>query len=522
MMLQGFGASRICEGVAMRDDNRPKAGSPENSSVERRGETLQNAGLHDEALNPRSMMWVVAETAGNAALLLGVMLLMARLAGAREFALAALMIGVVQLLNLFVEGFFHDALIQDPNVTDGTFYEALRVVLCIAAVIVLLLLGAALVVQGEHSRAVWLLLGAGVSLPFSGALGIMNARSRRYFRHRDVARASLAGRIVGALAGISVAALGFGAWALVTQFCVGVVANTLLLYLRSDWRPQRQEQPGSVGKLIRFALPNAAMHTVAAVRIQGFAMAVTALLGLTVAGYVNVAFRLTTTPQMILGVALMNFSFPALVRSHADKIQLKRTLHSITRIVTTVALPLFGGLAITATELVPLTLGPGWTDVVALVQLLSIAALLSFIRLPGSFLLRSLGHVRFSFINATVQAVITLGGLALFRPADATTAVLLWIAPQLIPFILTALVVRRFSGISVADQLSGTLPAAMACLLMIAAVIACSSLHPEGSEFWTFLIKFIVGSSAYAVALAAFDHDLRSRITQYLKTRRPH
>nr|WP_274607260.1 oligosaccharide flippase family protein [Paracraurococcus ruber] len=463
-------------------------------------------------MNRRSVAWITAETMVNTLLMLGTMLLMARLVGPSEFARAALLIGLVQLVNLYVEGFFHDALIQHREAGEDAFASAFWVVQWAGLLGLMVAAGGCALAGPGWARDAALLLAAAASLPFSGATGIMNARLRREFRHDRVAQSTILSRLLAASAGIGVAAAGAGAWGLVTQFTVAAAANAALLAWRSGWRPRRTLSVAALRPLVRFALPNAAMHTLSGARLQGFTMLVAGLLGLTAAGYVNMAFRLVTTPQVILNLQLMNLGFPVLARQQADRVALTEAYRLVTKMVTTAALPIFAGLALVAGDVVPLVLGPGWMPSVPLLQILALGAALGFLRLAGSFLLRALGHVRFSFHNAVIQLVLTLGGLLLLRPSDPAQAVVLWVLPAMVTAAATLPIVRRVAGIDLTTQLRAVLPSLTATLAMAMAVLSLPQL-PVAADL---VCKALVGATTFATALLLLDRDARDVARRFL------
>ena len=92
-------------------------------------------------LDRPSMFWAVTETGGTAALSIVTMLIMARIMGASEFGIAALIIGCIQLLNLFVADLFHDALIQNRRLDEDAFDKAFSLVQLIALALLLTAIG---------------------------------------------------------------------------------------------------------------------------------------------------------------------------------------------------------------------------------------------------------------------------------------------------------------------------------------------------------------------------------------------
>jgi len=309
----------------------------------------------------RSVSWVAADTFGTAALSFAVMLVMARLIGPGEFGAAAIAISLIQIVNLFVEGLLHDALIQRRDVAPDDFDKAFSLVTSLGAIFAAIALLAAFLLGGtSYGRVAWLVFGVTCSLPFSGALGIGNARLRRDFRYADIARPSLIGRTLGSLIGVALALAGSGAWALIVQQGAAIVIYALLLYRGMGWRPHFRTSFGSLAPLWSFALPQALTNSLSGMRMQVSLLMIASLGGLATTGYVNFAFRLTLTPQALLITALQSLGFPLLAKNQDDREALVASYQHFTRTIAVFVLPLFIGLTICADDLVPAILGANW------------------------------------------------------------------------------------------------------------------------------------------------------------------
>jgi O-antigen/teichoic acid export membrane protein len=461
----------------------------------------------------KSVFWVLLDTVSTSLISIGTMLVLARLAGPRDFGAAALIMGMTLLINLYVEGLFHDALIQNRDFPIEAYDQALTFVLLVAGgIIALTLLGAVIVSTGEYARYGWLSVGSSTLLAFSGPLGIANARLRRDMRFRDVARASVIGRVVGCMVAIAFAYVGFGLAGLVAQTTATAMAQATILFATGNWRPRLRLSFSALGPLLRFALPYAFMHTIVAARVQGFALIVASLMGLSAAGFVNIAFRLTTTPQIALLTTFTNLCFPLLAQQKASRWDLQRAFTVSSKLIATATFPMFIGLALVADDFVPLLLGPGWGPSAFLVKVIAIGAALGFSRTSGSLLLRALGYVRYSFWNASFQLAVTVGGLLLLRPTDPVVAVGLWILPIGIQLPITWFVLWRTGRIALEEQARGFLPALAATCAMAAAVVIAKDQAATSSELVRLIASVMAGGAAYLIAIVLLDDEIRAMI----------
>ncbi len=470
------------------------------------------------ALGKKSVLWAATETGGTTALTLVAMLLMARMMGPDEFGTAALVIGGVQFLNLFVEGLFHDGLIQNPDTDDDKFEAAFSLVLIIAGAIVAVALIVALSAYRTNWDGIaWLFFATTLSLPFTGVLGIGNARMRRDMVFKEVAHASLTGRLVGSVLGLALAALGLGARSLVGQYLCIAILQSWMLYRQFDWRPRLRGSFGTLWPICRFALPYAAMHSLVALRLQGFLMMVAGFMGLTAAGFINVAFRLTTTPQVVLTTAFTNLGLPLLARHQTPGPEQERAYLQVTQLVMATTIPAFVGLALTAQDLVPILLGAAWIPVVPMVQIVALGAAVSFLRFPASSMLRALGYVRYSFASSCFQLVFTLAGLLLLHHEDMMGAVLLWVLPTLVQLPATLFVVHRVGKIRLRVVCGSLLPSLVASAAMAVVVTAVAQAMQTQPSLYRLVAEVMSGAMTAIVVLLLADSRSRTLVLVRLR-----
>jgi O-antigen/teichoic acid export membrane protein len=474
--------------------------------------------MSDRNLKKSHVIWVMADTAVTAGLSIGTLLIVARIVGPEDFGKAAIILGGTQLANLFVEGLFHDSLIQRRDLTTSMAGAALAFVLILATA--LFTLAAGLFAIFPNMLGVeqdWLVIGALFSLLFNGPIGVSNALMRREFDFATVARASVVGKLLGCAVGIAIAAMGGGAFSLVWQYTAGAIFHCALIVPSALGRLKVNLRFASLGPLLRFAMPYALMHLLVAARLQCFMLVVAALLGLRTAGFINVAFRFTTTAQVILTTAFNNLTFPLLsAQQDASHPDLVTAFQISTKLITVGALPAFVGLSLVAADFIPVAMGPNWYATVPLVAVLAAGAAISFLRLSSSFLLRALGHLRFSFWNATFHLVLILVAVLLLRPARALDVVFCWIMPTIIQLPATWAIVLYVARIGLKRQIAPVIPAVVGTAVMAAVVLALSHLVADHAAPVRLAVKTLAGSVSYGLCLLILDQDIRRIFAQLL------
>jgi O-antigen/teichoic acid export membrane protein len=470
----------------------------------------------------RSLAWIAAEIGGSTGVTMITMLLMARMMTPEQFGTGALVLGGVAFISLYVGGFFHDALIQRANIDDSAFEASLTVtVLGGLAIVASATLAAILAPAGGlWSRVGWLFVAASLALPFGGLLGVVSARMRRDFLFSEIAQGSLVGRLTGCSIGLGMAYGGFGALSLVAQAVSDIALQSVMLVARSHWRPKPSLSVAELVTLCRFALPNAIAHSIAAARLQGYLLMITGFVSLTATGFVNVAFRITYTPQIVVATNFTNIALPILARHQNAPPQMEEAFRLVTRLVLSFTVPAFIGLALVADDAVPLLLGGEWVSIIQPVRIMAVGVAIIFLRFPASLILKAHGYVRFSLLSNLFQTTVVLLGMAVLQPQDLSVAVALWVLPSIVQLPVALIVAKLVSRLSWHAIAIGFLPIFVLILAMTITVTALAGILATEPSPVRLVSSIALGACAYAVTLLLTDHWIRDQLIDLVRRMR--
>jgi O-antigen/teichoic acid export membrane protein len=470
----------------------------------------------------RSLAWIAAETGGSTGVTMLTMLLMARVMTPEQFGTGALILGGIGFISLYVGGFFHDALIQRADIDDAAFEASLTVTVLVSLMVVALATIAAVLTPagGRWSRVGWLFVAASLGLPFGGMLGVVSARMRRDLLFRQIAQGSLVGRLTGCTIGLGMAYGGFGAISLVAQAVSDIALQSVMLMARSRWRPRPSLNVAELVTLCQFALPNAIGHSIAAARLQGYLLMITGFVSLTATGFVNVAFRITYTPQIGLATSFTNLTLPILARHQNAPQEMEQAFRFVTRLVLSVTVPAFVGLALVADDAVPVLLGGEWISIVQPIRIMAVGVATIFLRFPASMLLRALGNVRFSVLSNLFQTAVVLLGMAVLQPQDLSIMVAIWVLPSIVQLPVALIVAKYVSRLSWRAIAIGFLPVFVSTLAMTITVTAMASILDTELSPVRLASRIAFGAGAYALTLLLTDHWIRDQLIDLVRRMR--
>lgn len=403
----------------------------------------------------RSLIWALVESGGLSLLSLLVLFVVARLVGPEELGLVSIALGIVQVLTVVLETSLHDAIVQRQDLgeehLDSAFWFCSGMSLAFVAGCWFAAPLAAGIFDAPGLTDLLRVVAFGLAMTGIGSVPI--AVLRRNFLFKQIAMRSLYARLGGAAAGIGLAAVGYGVWALVVQYLIQATVNGLLVWPACPWRPKLRFSKRRLRELISYGALSVGSRIVWISSIRLFTLLVGYFLGVATVGYLNIAQRVVDTLYDLLAGAAYNLALPFFSRRQNDRPQLHRAFYATNEFAALAVPPIFAGLAVCASPVVLLILGAQWLPAVPLIQVLAGAASLQFILLFVHCAIMASGRPGVVFGLSLVTFTFAIGGLLLLQPGDAFGAAVLWASRVAINGPILLFVAWRLLGVSIGKVL---------------------------------------------------------------------
>ncbi|MCX8101747.1 MAG: oligosaccharide flippase family protein [Geminicoccaceae bacterium] len=371
----------------------------------------------------RSVAWAGLESGLSLAISVGSVVIVARFLGASEFGLGALAHGLLQIPLVLVGSLVHDALVQRPDLSAGHLRAARSGSLWAGGVLLVIVVASAPLLAAffEEPRLALLIAALAPLLLFEAVSAPLLGLRRRALDFGSVARRLLAGRGLGALAGILAAAAGARAWAVVVQQLVAAATIAALSLRDAPTGPRARFERDAFAELVRFCRPIVAVQLL----IQGserlFLAYVGHQLGMAAAGYWSLAVRLVENVASVVATALYHVGLAFMSRLQQDRAALALRLEEAVRHLMLVTVPAVAALLVGADLLILLAVGPGWLAAALPVQILALGAMLLLRRLLPTVALTAAGRPRANLDAYLAENATTLPLLFLLGPLALPT-----------------------------------------------------------------------------------------------------
>jgi O-antigen/teichoic acid export membrane protein len=459
----------------------------------------------------KSLAWSMVENGGLAIISFVSLIIYMRLLTVADFGLFSAVLALVELLGVFVTMLFHNVLVQRPDVTEQHFNTAFSASMALS---LLMALGcwaiAPLFAASMHQAiAARVLTWMGLVFPCSALSATLVARQRRLFDFRALALRSLVGRAVGGGIGIASAFMGAGLWSLVLQQILIAAVGSIVLWVTADKTPRLQFRYGEFRQMIGFGVLSVSGYLLSFSIRRVFTILASAILGVELAGYLNLSFRVVDVFWTIAATAVGQVALPMLAGLQLEPDRLKRAYQAATQFSCLALYPCFVGLGAVAPEVVDILFGHRWQPSSPYVTVLGFLVLLQVPRLVFSPLLTALGRPRDLLVGLLAELLFLVGVTWSIGMPSMPWAIGLWVASESVMVVVSSWVMTRATGYSVLVQFGGVLNPLLASLLMAAATIGTRSHLPaELGPLLRLVVLLPLGALVFAFAIFFLDRPL--------------
>ena len=190
---------------------------------------------------------------------------------------------------------------------------------------------------------------------------------------KQIAQCGMTATLSSSIVSVVLAALGFGYWALATQYLMYIAVNTLLLWYFSPWRPTTKVTFEPIRQLFPFSfkIMLSAIFTQLNNNIMNLLLG--RYYGETSTGHYNQAYQWSSKCFLLVGNMLKQVDQTVLVGLGDERERQLAVLRKMMRFTAFIAFPLLFGLGLVSHEFIVLTIGEKWSFAASLLPLLCLS-----------------------------------------------------------------------------------------------------------------------------------------------------
>jgi O-antigen/teichoic acid export membrane protein len=449
--------------------------------------------------------WTTFSQAASQVIRVGVSLGLARLLAPADFGLMAMALLVIGFVELFKDLGTVAAIVQvkalTPALLDSVFYLNLFVAACCSlAAFILAPLIAQFFSQPELTIIVRVL-----SLLFviSAASLVMRALMQRSLLFARFAAIELVSAVGYGFVALLLALHGLGVWCLVIATLASAFLQTFLFWSLSQWKPRFQFAVSEIRRILHFSANITGAQCFSYFIFQTDKILIGRFLGETALGFYSMAQRLLEMPITFITQPVSKVLFPAFSALQHDNMQIAALYSRAAGAIALCTFPLLACFAIVSSPFVGLILGPKWSPIVPLIQVLVIPTAIQTIAMTVGAIYMAKGKSNWLFLWQVVAGTSTVvamfigirGGLSGLTWAYTAVIVVLTYPAFAVPF--------RLIGFPVPVFFRALLPCLVSTVIMLLTAVAAGILldRAGATPLYSRLISAALGLFAYISAI---------------------
>jgi len=317
------------------------------------------------------LVWKLLERFGVSGVQFILQIILARLLSPEHYGVLSIMVIFTALANVFIQQGFNTALIQNKDVTDEDYSSVLWVSLGIAAILYgVIYVASPLIGLFYNMPDIVAPMRTLALMLFPGALNsVQLAKVSREMDFRKVFFSNIGGVVVSGIAGIIIAYLGGGLWALVAQTLLNVLVACLVMHFTVNLRIKRVCNLKRIKVLFSYGWKLLVSSLIDTLYQDLRSLVIGKKYDSRMLGYYN---RGKQFPQFInnaINGAVQSVMLPAMSAEQDNHTKVKSMLRNAITLSAYFLFPVMAGLAAVAEPLVELLLTDKWLPCVPFMQI---------------------------------------------------------------------------------------------------------------------------------------------------------
>ena len=355
--------------------------------------------------------WTGISTVIRSGLQLLQLAFLGRILAPSDFGLMAMAMVGIGFAQLFADMGISNAIIYKQDATDRALSSLYWINISAGAVIFLLIwfLSPSGANFYQEIRLTNLLRLTGVIfliIPFGQQFQILLQKELKF---NALAGIEIFSSVINTGTAVSTAFAGQGVYSLIWGQLVGALCRTLILIIVGwkNWRPSFRFSLKDIREYIKFGLYQMGERGINYFSWNVDKLLIGRLLGVEALGFYSVAYQLMLRPMQVLNPVITKVAFPLFSKIQNNDSRLRNGYLKVIEIIALVSMPVYFGMYAVSDSLIPVLLGEGWIDAVAIFNILVILGIFYSLGNPIGSLLLSKGRADLGFWYNVFAAAIT-------------------------------------------------------------------------------------------------------------------
>ena len=436
-----------------------------------------------------------------------VTLILARILLPEEFGIVALVIIFIDVANALVTSGFNTSLIREKNADELDFSSVFWFGLVFSILVYVLIYVGAVPFSKFYKMdmIVPVFRVMGIRIVISSLNSVQHAYVARNLLFKKYFISTFFGTAFSAFAGIYLALNGYGVWALVCQYLINTIIDTIVLLFTVDWKPKLMFSFERIRTLFSFGwkIMVDSLSSILQFNLRNF------LIGkFYTAADLAYYTKAQSIPSLFLnniGVSISSVLLPTMSNVSDDKEKIVNYLRKANKLETFIIYPMLVGVILVAKEFVEIVLTSKWLPMVPYLQLHCLTCMTMILMPSRNDALKSIGRSDVLLKENTMVRIIDI----LFVVALISKTPYILMLSQFVTYVIClCLVVYNasvYNGYDYKLQFDDIKNSLIGCVFMILIIRIISYINLGCLSM--LLLKIAVGAITYMAVSYLFHFD---------------
>ncbi len=449
-----------------------------------------------------------------------VSIILARLLLPEAYGIVALIMVFITICDKLVSSGFATSLIQKKDADNLDFSTVFYFSIVVSVVLYAVLFFTAPFIASFYSSyegelLVMVTRVIGLRIIISAVNSVQHAFVSKTMQFRRLFFSTIAGAVISAIVGIVMAYKGMGVWALVGQYLVTSVIDTLVLWFTVKWRPQLKFSFKRLKGLYSYGWKIFIASMIRTLYNDLRSLVIGKFYSPADLAYYN---KGNSFPQLIdsnVVGTIDSVMFPAIAKKQSDPVVCLAILRRAIKVSSFVLIPLLVGLAATAKSVVLILLGENWLGSVVFMQILSFSFVLMPIEQENLQAIKAIGRSDMVLKLEIIKKVAGVILLICSIPFGIKAIAISMLTSAIFSAIANAFPNKKLIGYGFKQQIKDVLPTMILATIMFAVIYPLNYL--DINIYLLAIIQVALGVLVYVGLAAIFKFESLTYILNIVK-----
>lgn len=434
-----------------------------------------------------------------------VTIILARILTPNDFGIVAIILVLMNILQVFNEVGFGAALMQklDRDELDYSTVFIFNIAWSVFLYFILFLFAPIFASFFKLPELTELTRILGLNLVIASFVVVQRTKLYILVDFKTQAKASFLAVIVSGIVSIYFAYKGLGVMAIIIQQLINNFINTIFIWLYAKWQPKLHFSYERFKVLFNYAYKLILARFVNVVFQEIYSLAIGKVYSPAQLGYFNRAKSFVSISSNNITQVVQRVAIPILCEAQENKVRMGAVLTEFIQKTAFVVYPLLFGLLVLAEPLIKVLLTDKWLPAAWMLQVLCPVGMLFVISTFNMTIFNATGRtdlaLKAEIIKKTLNILILIGAIMISFEA----LIISQIVVAIIDFFIDTWFVKKQIGLSLSSQLNSISSVIVAALSM-AVVIKLSTFYLS-SDILKLIVGFTCGTLFYFVVSYLFD-----------------